>query len=111
GRGVKLYMGINAGNSRSACCPDSLDAVGARDIKGRIDLPAILADFEMHVITGGATTAADLGDGLAALHQITDLYSIALVVGVEGDVAIGVTDLNHVAITILLAGEGDDTRR
>src|SRR5690606_24572146 len=78
---------------------------GTCDVQRRVDLPAILADFEMHVITRGAPRAADPGDGLATLHQITDLHDVALVVRVQRDVAIGVTDFHGIAVTVLLAGE------
>ena len=65
----------------------------------------------MHVITGGATTATDLGNGLATLHQITDLHGIALVVRIERDVAIGMADFHGIAVTTLLPGEGHHTGR
>src|SRR3990167_3236151 len=85
------------------------DVADASDIAGGIDHPAILTDFEMHMGTGRAAGAANLGDDLAALHQIADLHQVALIVRVQGDVAVGVADFHGIAITGTPARGGHHT--
>src|SRR5688572_20842502 len=64
----------------------------------RIDHAAVLPHLEVHVGTGGTARRTGLGDFLAGTHQLTDLVGQARVVGVTGDIAIAVVDLDHVAV-------------
>ena len=47
---------------------------------------------------GGAAAAPDGGDDLAGLDLVADLDQILLVVGVNGDEAIGMLDLHEPAV-------------
>ena len=81
------------------------DVVNPGYIAGWIDQPTALGYFKVHMITAGAATTTDLGDGLTTLHQITDLHDILFIVRIERGVAIGMTDLNHIAIARLDPGK------
>jgi hypothetical protein len=75
------------------------DVVNPGYVAGRIDQPAILSNFKVHVVTTGTAAAAHLGNRLPALNQITNLHLIAFIVGVQGCVPIGMADFNNIAIT------------
>src|SRR5256884_5969375 len=77
----------------------------------RIHLAAVAQHFEVHVRSGRAAGRAHERDGLAALHHLADGDQRALVVGVAGDVAVPVTDLDELAEARALARPGDHAFR
>src|SRR5690606_37461512 len=64
----------------------------------RVVQPPVLPDLQVHVDPGGTPGRAGLGHLLAGAHQVAHLHRVAGVVGVAGDEAVAVVDLDHVAI-------------
>ena len=81
------------------------------DVAEGVDHAAPVTDLEVDVRAGGAAAAAHEGDGLALLHAVADAHQVAQVVGVAGDVAVAVVDLDHEAVAVALARPGDDPAR
>ena len=76
----------------------------------RIDLPAVLEHFEVHVGSGRAARGAHEGQRIAAGNRAAHADRQALIVAVARDQPVAMADLDEVAVTGLLAGERDDAR-
>src|SRR5437660_1776680 len=105
--GAQLVRG--RGNSRRVV--GCAEALSVADEGERIHLAAVAQHFEVHVRSGRAAGRAHERDGLAALHHLADGDQGALVVGVAGDVAVSVTDLDELAEARALARPGDHALR
>src|SRR5665213_2395533 len=63
----------------------------------------------MHVWTGRAAGRTHHGDGLSALHGVTDRHHRLRVVSITGGVAVAVIDLDQIAIALAPSRPGHDT--
>src|SRR5690606_25578337 len=77
------------------------------DVLERVDLGAVAADLEMQVRAGGIAGRADLADDLAGADLGPDAGLDAAEVRVEGAQAVGVHDLDEVAVAAVAAGGAD----
>lgn len=76
---------------------------------GGIDTAPFEMDFEVEVLRCGATRSPRIADDLTSLDMLADLDNIPALMTVEGFEAIGVTDDDAVAITIIGPAAHDDT--
>src|SRR5690606_26146649 len=94
-----------------------LDGELAADEIERIDLDAVAAHLEVQVRAGRIAGRADAADGLAGEHLGPAPRLDAAQVGIEGAQAVGVTDLDEIAIAAIATrgrdhafGRGQDAR-
>src|SRR5690606_12115283 len=84
-----------------------LDGELAPDVVQRVDLSPVAAHFEMQVRAGRIAGRADLADHLAGADLGPGSRLDAAQVGVEGAQAVGVLDLDVVAVAAVAAGGHD----
>src|SRR5215469_10604088 len=65
----------------------------------------LITHLEVQIRSGGATAAADSGDGLPAYYAGTFLDQVHLVVAIDGCVVVVVTDDHDVSVAVQRAGK------
>src|SRR6185369_14829754 len=83
-----------------------VDPVGLQE-GNRVDLPPVLVDLEMQVVSGRVTGTADVADHIARLDLVTDAGLQCRRVTVDGLDAAAVVDHDSVAVVVPELGQGD----
>src|SRR6266446_1477614 len=71
---------------------------------------ALVADFEVEVVRGGPSRAADLADHLPGLDHVTNMNEILKMMGVNSYEVVTVVYLHNVAVAGLHPARRDDSR-
>ncbi len=73
--------------------------------------PALMPNLKMQIRAGCTTGSAYQRDYLTGLDLVPRRHQVSLIVSVSGDIAISVTNLDHVAVSLSRAGISHNTGR